>query len=283
MNSWVGRLLFRGSTELAVLAGIFVVLMLIYFYYDRTIFQAPSILALAVQTLPLAFFAGGWVAARTSAVTGHSNGLLNGVLVARAGLPPIIVTLATSFLWSGVAVWLLPKPAGSVPDGLRQAYTKGWYGINMPVVVLLLVLLAWKYLSRTSFGLSVYAVGGNEHGAFANGISVRRVQVGAYLMSSVFIAFAGIVLAVQTGTADATIGSPYTLNSIAASILGGIIFLGGVGYMRGAVLGALVVVVLSNILLFSGVSPFYQLVVQGAILIVAVSAKTILNTEKGVV
>jgi ribose transport system permease protein len=319
MNTAVGRLLFRGSAELAALAGLLAVLMCVYWYYDRTIFTGPSILALAVQVSPLAFAAmgqaivmltrgidlsvgsvvavamgvfalnagdsGGTVLVAAAMAIGAAvlAGLLNGCLVALAGLPPIIVTLSTSFLWSGVAVWILPKPDGSVPDGLREAWTKGFQGINVPIIALVVVLIAWKVLSRTRFGLSVYAVGGNEHGAFANGISVRRVTIGAYVASSVLIALAGIVLAIQTGTADATIGTPYTLNSIAASILGGVIFLGGVGFLRGAVLGAITVVVISNILLFSGVSPFYQLIVQGAILIVAVSIKTILNSDKVVV
>jgi len=318
MNTTIGRLLFRGSGELAVLTALFAVLMGVYWHYDGTIFTSQSLLALTVQVLPLAFAAMGQavvmltrgidlsvgsVVATSMAVFALNAGdtagsvllamcmaigvaalagVINGSLVALAGLPPIIVTLSTSFLWSGVALWILPKPGGQVPAGLREAWTKGYQGIAVPIVALIVVLVLWKLLSRTPFGLSIYAVGGNQHGAYANGIAVKRVTIGAYVTSAVLIALAGIALAIQTGTADVTVGNPYTLNSIAASILGGVIFLGGVGYLRGAVLGAFTVVVISNILLFSGVSPFYQLIVQGAILIVAVSVKTILNSDRAV-
>lgn len=319
MNTLVGRYLFRGSAELAILTVLFAVLMGIDRYYDDTIFTSASILALFVQVLPLAFAAmaqaivmltrgidlsigsvisvsmavfalnagesGGSVvvAALFALAVSVAAGLLNGCLVAFANLPPIIVTLSTSFLWAGVSLWILPTPGGSVPGWLHDAYSKGWHGLAVPIFVLAIVLLIWKVVSRTPFGLSIYAVGGNSQGAFANGIPVRLVTVGSYMLSSVFVGLAGIALSVQVGSADATIGTPYTLNSIAACILGGVIFLGGVGYLRGAVLGAFMVLVVSNILLFSGVSPFYQLVVQGAILIVAVSVKTFLNSDRAVV
>jgi ribose transport system permease protein len=118
-------------------------------------------------------------------------------------------------------------------------------------------------------------VGGNEHGAFASGLNTVRIKITGYALAGLFVGLAGIGLAVQTGSGDPTIGAPYTLNSIAATVLGGISFFGGVGQVRGTVLGALVIGLLGNLLLFTGISPFYQLVVQGVVLIVAVAVKTL--------
>lgn len=117
-------------------------------------------------------------------------------------------------------------------------------------------------------------------GAYASGIATRRVKIAAYALAGLFVGLAGIGLSVQTGSGDATIGAPYTVNSIAASVLAGVSFFGGVGQMRATVLAALAIGLLTNLLLFTGLSPFYQLILQGAVLIVAITIKT-LATRRG--
>ncbi len=207
-------------------------------------------------------------------------GAANGALVAYARLPPIIVTLAASFLWGGVTLIVLPQPGGHVPSGLVHAYNLGWHGVALPLVALALALGLWKLVRTTRFGLSVYAVGGNEHGAYASGIDTRRTKILAYGFAGLFTGLAGIGLAIQTGSGDPTIGAPYTLNSIAVAVLGGISFFGGVGQMRGTVLGALLLGLLTNLLLFTGISTFYQLILQGVVLVVAVTVKTLATRER---
>lgn len=207
-------------------------------------------------------------------------GVANGVLVAYAGLPPIIVTLAASFLWAGVTLIVLPQPGGHVPAGLVSAYNLGWHGIALPAVAVVVALALWKLVRTTRFGLALYAVGGNEHGAYANGIDTRRIKIASYGFAGLFTGLAGIGLAIQTGSGDPNIGAPYTLNSIAVAVLGGISFFGGVGRMRATLLGALLLGLLTNLLLFTGVSTFYQLILQGVVLVVAVAVKTLATRER---
>jgi len=312
-----GGALFKRSGEIAGIFVLLVLLLIVYAVYDPSLFSGASIVILSAQFLPLIIAAmaqavvmltggidlsigavlslvmsifavlatplGVVPAMLVAMLAGIAVGLINGMLVALARLPSIIVTLAASFLWSGVTLAILPKPGGEVPYGLVRAYNRGWNGIAIGFAVLLVVLVAWKLVARSRFGLSVYALGGNEHGAFASGIPVRRVRIAAYGLSGALVGIAGIALTLQTGTGDANLGTPYTLNSIAAAILGGVSFLGGVGHMRGVVMGALVVAVLPILLLFIGVSPFYQLVVQGGILIVAFASKFLIMRRKQVV
>jgi ribose transport system permease protein len=239
-----------------------------------------SVLALAMAVFAVRAEDGVVLAAVLALLAAAATGAANGVLVAYAGLPPIIVTLAASFLWGGVTLVVLPQPGGGVPAGLVKAYNNGWNGIALPFLAIALVLVLWKVVRTTRFGLSLYAVGGNEHGAYASGIATRKVKISAYALAGVFVGLAGIGLAVQTGSGDATIGAPYTLNSIAASVLAGVSFFGGVGQMRATVLAALLIGLLTNLLLFTGLSPFYQLIMQGAVLIVAIAVKTFATRER---
>lgn len=305
----------RANTDLLGLLALLLVLLVAYQHYDSSLLTPASVTILSAQFLPLILAAAGQTTVMLlggidlslGAVLGLAMavfatyeaqgagdvvtamvlalcvavaaGAVNGTLVAYAGLPPIVVTLAASFLWSGVTLVVLPQPGGHVPGGLVEAYNNGWYGIALPAVAVAFVLALWKLLRTTRHGLALYAVGGNEHGAYASGLHTRGVKIGGYALAGAFTGLAGIGLAIQTGSADPTIGTPYTLNSIAASVLGGISFFGGVGRMRGTVLGALVIGLLTNLLLFTGISPFYQLVVQGVILVVALALKTYLTRE----
>ncbi|MPY63731.1 ABC transporter permease [Streptomyces spongiae] len=305
----------RGNTDLLGLLALLLVLLVAYQHYDSSLLSPATVTILSAQFLPLILAAAGQTTVMLlggidlslGAVLGLAMavfatyeargagdvvtamalalcvavaaGAVNGALVAYAGLPPIVVTLAASFLWGGVTLVVLPQPGGHVPAGLVEAYNNGWYGIALPAVAVAVALGLWKLLRTTRHGLALYAVGGNEHGAYASGLHTRGVKIGGYALAGAFTGLAGIGLAIQTGSADPTIGTPYTLNSIAASVLGGISFFGGVGRMRGTVLGALVIGLLTNLLLFTGISPFYQLVVQGVILVVALALKTYLTRE----
>ncbi|MEV5704107.1 ABC transporter permease [Actinoallomurus sp. NPDC052274] len=299
--------------ETVGLGVLLVVLLIAYQAYDPSLLTPASITILSAQFLPLILAAMGQttvmltggidlslgpvlalamavfalradhgvvLAAVLALLAAAAAGAVNGAMVAYAGLPPIIVTLAASFLWGGVTLAVLPQPGGHVPGGLVRAYNNGWNGIALPAVAILVVIALWKLGKLTRFGTALYAVGGNEHGAYAGGLNTRAIKIGGYAMAGIFVGLAGIGLAIQTGSADATIGTPYTLNSIAASVLGGVSFFGGVGAMRGTILGALIIGLLTNLLLFTGMSPFYQLILQGVILIAAIALKTLATDRR---
>ncbi|MFT3974057.1 MAG: ABC transporter permease [Amaricoccus sp.] len=208
---------------------------------------------------------GGLVAV---AAAGLAIGAVTGVIVAHLRLPAIIVTLAGSFIIAGIALILLPRPGGSVPEWLSNALAG-----HTPVAFLLLVAIVvlWKVFLATPLGLGIYAAGDNPLGAFRSGAPIERVKIVSFALSGLLAALAGLFVAAQTGSGDPVIGTPFTLNSIAAAVLGGVGFLGGKGTMRGAICGSLLLSVMINVMFFLGFPPVAQYVAQGLIIVGAVA------------
>jgi ribose transport system permease protein len=207
-------------------------------------------------------------------------GLVMGSVVTFARIPAIIVTLAFSYIWKGVTLYILPVPGGYIPRGFTR-FMSGRYIVPGAALVILLSLLLWKLIKNSRMGVAVYAIGDNPRVAYENGINVNKTRLFSYCLSGVFIAIAGMLVVGQTGSGDPNIGRSYQMNSIAAPVLGGVAFSGGVGQMRGAVIGAFIIGSLINILFFSGISPFYQYVVQGFILIFVIGLKALDYYRKG--
>ncbi len=201
-------------------------------------------------------------------------GLFTGGIVTLVRLPAIIVTLATSFIWAGWALYVLSVPGGHLPVSFAIDFT-GQIGGVVPVTLVVLagVLLVWKLIKTTPLGLSIYAVGDNPRGAFVSGVSVRLARIAAYIIAGVLTAIAGIGLSAYAATGDPLIGAPYTLAAISAAVLGGISFVGGQGQLKGTVAGALSLGLMTQVLFISGLSPAYQRVIYGAVLIVALGIK----------
>ena len=149
------------------------------------------------------------------------------------------------------------------------------------MVIVALALLLWKLFKNTKAGLDIDAVGGNPRASDESGLNVQRSKLLAYLVSGIFLGVGGLLLAGQISSGDPTIGASYQMNSVAAAVLGGVGFLGGVGQMKGAVMGAFIFTALVNLLFFSGMNAFWQYVVQGLILIAAIGFKVIGYYRKG--
>jgi ribose transport system permease protein len=209
--------------------------------------------------------AGGIVLVLAS---GAAIGALTGRLITALQLPPIIVTLATSFVWTGVALLIMPTPGGEVPAVLCDALAGD---VPAALAVALVLMLAWKLWMLTPQGLALVASGDNPLGAFRSGLNVRRALVAGYAVSGTLAALAGFFIALQTGSGDPTIGAPYTLNSITAAVLGAVAFTGGQGTMRGTLAGALLLTVMISVMFFLGISAFYQYIAQGLVIIAAVA------------
>lgn len=213
-------------------------------------------------------------------VVGVMVGLIMGSVVTFARIPAIIVTLAFSYVWKGVTLYILPIPGGYIPPEFTT-FMSGGYVVPGGALVVVLMLLIWKAIKNTRMGIAIYSIGDNPRVAYSNGINVNRTRLFAYCLAGVFTAMAGMLVVGQTGSGDPNIGNAYQMNSIAAAVLGGVAFTGGLGRMCGAVIGAFIISSLINILFFSGVSPFYQYVVQGAILIAVIGIKAIQYYRKG--
>ncbi len=201
-------------------------------------------------------------------------GAFTGAIIVATRVPDIIVTLATSFVWSGLALQVMPTPGGGAPQAFADLLT-GEIAAVVPagVIVLILVCLAWLPLRRTRLGLALYAIGSNRTAAYLSGIGVGRTRIAAYALGGVFAALAGLALTASTLNGNATSGTAgagYTLNSVAAIVVGGVSLTGGRGGMLGPVAAAVVLTQINTILTFLGVDPNAGTVVQGALVVVVV-------------
>lgn len=203
---------------------------------------------------------------------GAAAGALNGVVVALGRIQPIIVTLASLYVYGGLALLILPEPGGAVPDWFASGLTDSTGPIpNALIFLAAVILLVWLPVMGTRLGRAIYAVGDNEGAAYVSGLPVARAKIAAYAMSGLLAALAGLFLTAQTTSGDATIGQGYTLNSVAAVVFGGVPLMGGRGVVIGPVLAAFFLSIIVSVLFAAGVSPFYQSVVQGGLLILVLS------------
>lgn len=202
------------------------------------------------------------------ALTGLGIGAATGLIVVKLRLPAIVVTLAGSFIVGGAALLILPRPGGAVPAWLSDLLAGS---TPAAFVIFLAVVLLWKLYIATPLGLGIYAAGENPVGAYRSGVKTDRVLIAAYAFSGLLSTGAGLFVAAQTGSGDPVIGTAFTLNSIAAAVLGGIGFLGGQGSMRGALAGSLLLSLMISVMFFLGFTPVAQYVAQGLIIIGAVA------------
>jgi ribose transport system permease protein len=223
-----------------------------------------AVLAATTMTGPLGV-AGGTALV---SLVGLGIGAVTGVIVVKLRLPAIVVTLAGSFIIAGAALLVLPRPGGAMPPWLSDLLAG-----NTPAAfgVLVVIVLLWKLYLATPLGLSLYAAGENPVGAYRSGVPVDAARIAAYAISGLLCTGAGLFVAAQTGSGDPIIGNSFTLNSIAAAVLGGIGFLGGQGTMRGALAGSLLLSLMISVMFFLGFTPVAQYVAQGLIIIGAVA------------
>ncbi|AFY87363.1 MAG: Ribose import permease protein RbsC [Chroococcidiopsis cubana SAG 39.79] len=215
----------------------------------------------------------GWLAVPVALLAGLGLGLINGALIAFLDLPPFIVTLGALTALRGAA-YLIASGTTVINRDLNFA----WIGINylgpvpwLVVIALLTVVASWFILRRTILGMQIYAVGGNQQAARLTGIKVKRVLLFVYGVSGLLSGLAGIMSASRLYSATGMLGNGYELDAIAAVILGGTSFSGGIGTIWGTLLGALIIATLNNGLTLLNMSFFWQLVVKGLVIIVAVT------------
>ena len=203
---------------------------------------------------------------------------LMGVVIHLRQLPAIVVTLGMSFVWSGLAVLILPAPGGSAPVWVRSLMTVKPPLMPMAIwAAVLIALVAHLVVMRSSFGVLLRGVGGNERSVARAGWSILWARAAAYGLAGMFAVAAGVTLVGLTTSADANIALRYTLLSIAGVILGGGEFVGGRVSAIGAVVGALTLTLAGSFLSFLRLSPDWQIGAQGAILIAVLALRLALD------
>ncbi len=220
---------------------------------------------------------GSWqIAGGVAAVlaAGLVAGAMNGLAVVVGRLQPIIATLATSTMFYGVSLLLRPAPGGDVDDDFASALTAAVGGV--PVTLLLLgavVLFLWLPFRRSETGRGLYAVGSSEASAYLSGVRVGRAKFAAYAGAGLLAGMAGLLLTLiaESAQASAIQAGDFTLNSIAATVIGGTSLFGGVGGIVGSILGAFILRTIGDLLFVTSASPLWQPMFQGLILLAAVS------------
>jgi len=204
-----------------------------------------------------------------------------GAVIHLRTLPAIVVTLGASFVWAGLAVLILPSPGGAAPAWVRTLMS-----IKPPLVPLAIIapfvvaLVMHLFIKRSSLGVVLQGVGGNERALDRSGWSILRLKALAYGLAGLFGALAGMALVGLTTSADANIALRYTLLSIAGVILGGGEFSGGRVSPIGAVIGALTLTLAASFLSFLRLSPDWQIGAQGAILILVLTARLLISYRR---
>jgi ribose transport system permease protein len=217
---------------------------------------------------------GAGLAAGMAILAGAGMGSLNGLVIAKGNVAPFIATLGMMTLLRGVALVLTNgSPISDFSSNFFAMLGDGYVVRLIPVPVVLMLamfVLFWFVLTRTVFGRHVYATGGNAEAAKLSGVNTDRVQILVYTVSGAMAALAGVILTSRLDSAQPTAGAGYELDAITAVVLGGTSLAGGRGWIFGTLVGALLIGVLNNGLNLMGVSAFYQQVVKGSVILLAV-------------
>ena len=237
-----------------------------------------SVLAFSGAVAALIVSSGGPVilAVLAAIAIGAVGGLFNGVFIARFKLQPMIVTLATMSIFRGATLVLTDGksfPLGKLPGSEAfKAIGQGSVGF-LPVPVLILIIayvVVYYILNMTSFGRHVYAIGGNEEAARLSGINVERTKIISHMMSGLMAGLAGIMVTARVASATPTAGTSYEMDAIAAAVIGGISLRGGEGQVLFTIVGAVIIGMLNNILNLMNVSSYYQTIIKGVVILIAV-------------
>jgi len=200
---------------------------------------------------------------------GFVVGAVNGLLIVVTRVPDIVVTLAMSFVWAGATLLVLDSPGGGAADWLKEAVNGSVLVPWLPrafVVLVVVVAAIWIPVRRSMLGLSFFALGSNQLAAFRSGVSVGRTKVIAYALTGLFCAIAGLAITGFTGQGSPLIG-PYTLQSVAAIVLGGVSLAGGRGGLAGPIVAVAILQLVRTDLTILSVSPSLSTAIQGGILI----------------
>ena len=242
----------------------------IVLFAGRIDLSVGAIVSLSTAILAVTSSQLGWLAIPLTLLAGLACGACNAAGVIWLRINPLIMTLATSALVKGATLLLLPSPGGAVPyefyDGLyQQDQLLGW-----PLALMVLIFAAaFVVFGYTRFGRSIYAVGSDDRAAFANGVDVRRVDLSIFLLSGGFAALAGIAVGIKILSGDPLIGESFTLDAIAAAVLGGVALQGGRGSVIGVLAGAVALVLIGNAFNLLELNTNLQQTAKGLIFVIA--------------
>ncbi len=197
-------------------------------------------------------------------------GAANGFLIAVTKMQPFIVTLATSSIFGGTALWVLPSTGGTVPNNLVNFGNGVFLGISTAVWLLALLILFWLFFKRTRLWFEIRSVGSSQEAAFLSGVPVVRTIVITYALSGLFGSLAALYFITQALSGSPTVGSDYILTSVIAVVIGGTVLTGGRGGIGGTIAGAFIPTLIGSVIFIFGIDTHWETLLEGLLLIVAV-------------
>ena len=216
-------------------------------------------------------------------------GLVNGVIVTVMNVTPFIATLGTMLIIYGVNS-LYYDYVGSAPiagfDGAYSAFTQGFFDIGgfrlsyITIYAIVAIALMWVIWNKTRFGKNLFAIGGNPEAARVSGVNVTLNLIGIYTLSGVFYAFGGLLEAGRIASATNNLGFMYEMDAIAPCVIGGVSFSGGVGTVFGVVVGVVIFTLINYGLSYIGVNPYWQYIIKGSIIVLAVAIDSLKHAKK---
>lgn len=264
-----------------VLVSMGQMLVLISGGFDLSVGTAIALTSV-VSALGMVWFSGIfpdalWIAIFLGAFMGFGAailvGLVNGIGVAYFEVSPFIMTLGVSSVGAGLALFLTGGvPVSNLPFAFGDTFGFGrLWGIPVPVIIALMcIVVMWLFMSRTRLGTQVYAVGGNIKAAHLSAINTKRTLMMAYIICALIASLTGLLLTARVESGEANLGSSIALESIAACVIAGVSLRGGIGRVENVVLGAFFIVLVQNGMNLAQVSSYMQMVLLGALLILAV-------------
>lgn len=216
-------------------------------------------------------------------------GLVNGLVIAYLNVTPFIATMGTMIIVYGINSLYYDAVGSSPIAGFNESFstfTQGFFRIGsfnlsyITIYAAIAAFIVWIMWNKTRFGKNVFAIGGNPEAARVSGVNVARNLVAIYMIAGIFYAFGGMLEAGRIGSATNNLGFMYELDAIAACVVGGVSFAGGVGTVIGVITGVLIFTVINYGLTYIGVNPYWQYIIKGSIIILAVAIDSLKYAKK---
>ncbi len=212
-------------------------------------------------------------------LSGAVFGMINGLLVTKLRLNSMVTTIGMQGVYYGVSMVITKgKAITQIPDSIFFLGAGDILGIPVPfIITLIVVAIAVVFVTKTKTGRYIYAIGNSRPAAYILGIKVDRIRVLTFAIMGFLSAFAGMLCLARLGSAQASIGTNWPMNSIAACVIGGVLLTGGVGNPVGSLIGVAIISVISNVIVMIGVDPYWQSAVSGIVVLVAIALPSVLS------
>jgi ribose transport system permease protein len=246
---------------------------------DLSMDAVASLIGVVTATLMIDLNIPFYFAMPMGLLFGGILGLINGVIVTKIKLPAFVATFGTYLLFKGLTVlWIDGRVISGFSKGFRFFGVERFLGIPVIILIALVVYILFRILLQfTTFGRKIYSIGANPSASRVSGIKIDRIIIIAFIISAIMASFGSMLYISRIDSAKSDFGEGFALDAIAATLIGGTSFEGGVGTIEGTVIGAIIILLLRNAMNLLSISPYWQGLATGLVIIIAVLGDTYLK------